>query len=236
MARPIDIISKQMRTFNPSFGLHQYLAKRKSSLITLSTSTYRPSTILLALTEIIQEEKLFDDGNHTIIVLNHELERIFGAKVFHVSQFRPQLEKLLYKKFGKEHTVSLEIANKEIEAINFWDSIEAGTNAQTDKGQEAFVIVKPELFCLLKNEGLLPFKAGRKMKIYRIQALVEEYIKRNVLKDARNSFVLNLRKNELGRLVGKDYATIPQVLASIRESCLIHLPEPEVRKSQRKLP
>jgi hypothetical protein len=225
-----------MRGFNPATGLHQYLAKRKNNLITLTVATYRLSTILLALKEIIEEEKLIDTENRTIIVLNSDLEKVFGTKILHASQVREKVEDLLYKRFGREFTASLAIANKEMDAMNFWISFEndAQECEESKPEQETEqVVVKTELFRLLKNEGLVPKKKGRDMKMNKIFKIVDDYLRKH--QDPRNSLIYDLRKDQLGHLINKKYATRSQILSHIKEKLLTQPPGAE-RKTIRKLP
>jgi len=209
---------KQLRVFKPNTGLHQYLAKRKSNLITLTVSSYRLSTILLAIKEVIEEEKLFDSLNRTIIVFNPELERIFGVNVLHVSQLIPRLEELLYQKVGREITISLDIANKEVETMNFFASVETEINQTKSFSIESkYISVEPILISLFKHEGLVPRKAGSIMKNERFQKVIEEYINKLILRDSRNSAIIDLRRNQLGALLNKNYATSKQIMDGLKE-------------------
>jgi len=225
---------KQLRVFDPKTGLHQYLAKRKSNLITLTVGSYRLSTILLALKEIIEEEALCDPLNRSIILLNPELERIFGTKAFHVSQFRLKLENLLYRKYGREINISLDIANKEIEAMNFWISAEGETELEkpTLIGEIGPIVkVNPELVIILRSKGFIPRKAGCLMRLGKVHRLVNDYVEKTVPRDARNPWVKDLRRNELGRLLNINFATPVQISNKIND-LITYLPEP-TRKSQR---
>lgn len=207
-----------LRIFKPSSGLQQYLAKRKSNLITLTVSSYRLSTILLAIKEIIEEEKLFDTLNRAIIVFNPELERIFRVNVLHVSQLLPKVEELLHPKNGREITISLEIANREVETMNFFASVDNEiTQTKSFHIASKYISVEPILVTIFKNEGLVPKKAGSVMKAERFQKVVEDYINLLMLRDSRNSAIIDLRGNPLKALINKNYATSKQVMEGLKD-------------------
>jgi hypothetical protein len=223
----IVLIHRQMRVFQPQSGLHQYLAKTKNRLINLAVSTYRFSTILLALKEIIEEQGLFDPENRTIIVLNSELEKIFGTKALHVSQFRSELDKLLYRKPGRDHTFNIEIANKELEALNFWISVETETSGEdpsvfAEWKNELTATVKPDLLRILKKGGVLPKNAKQAMNIGKLKKALDNYIANKVNTVSGNRHVLTLNDSALSCLVKRNYLTKGQLENKIKEYIDFH--------------
>jgi len=232
-----------LRAFIPFTGLHPYLARRKNDLITPTVTTYRLSTIILAVKEILDEEKLWDALDPCFITLNRDLEEIFGTKALHVSQLRVKIERLLQKRIGQEKVTNLELASREIEAMNFLNTRENECMDQSMQEiqeerqieeNKAIIKVKPKLLQFLKNERLISRNKGRRMKLQQIYKIIHDYIWRRVPKEARNVAIIDLRRNQLGTIFNKNFITTFSIASCVKQLSEA-IPQGE-RKSKRKLP
>lgn len=234
-------LQTQMRSFNPRNGLYIYLVRRKSQYISQTVTTYRLSTILLALKEIIEEKQLIDRTNSSIIVFNDELESIFGAKALHFSQVWPKTEEFLKKKNGYEPVTNIDLGNREVQAMNFWmdqrqDPIGVSLfNLFADfaQPQPDEIILKDQFILLLKNQGILNKKAPKKVKFDRFIILAKALINRCPTVGG-NHTVFDLRHTELGTVIGRNFATRNQIIYDLSTLfTLANNPRP-LRRSNRR--
>jgi len=234
-------LNNQMRSFNPRNGLYLYLVRRKSQYISQTVTTYRLSTILLALKEIIEEKQLIDRTNSSIIVFNDELETIFGAKALHFSQIWPKTEELLKKKNGYEPVTNIDLGNREVQAMNFWmdqrqDPIESSLFnlfAEAARPYPDEIILKDQFALMLKNQGILNRKAPKKIKFDRFIIFAKALISRcpNV---GGNNTVVDLRHTELGTVIGRNFATRNQIIYDLSTLfTFVDYPRP-LRRSNRR--
>jgi len=238
----LEPLYKSLRSFKTGSFLHRYLAERKSKLISISTTTYRISTILLALREIIEEEQLFDPLNKSIIVLNKELERGLDVHSLTISQMKTRLEAQLYEKFGIEPVQTLDQAQKELEAMNFWFSmtdsdIEPKPIPKSEFGKGVLCKVAPAMKKVLQTVSKKPLKGS--MAYENICYLTSNYIMENkhLLFDLRNIKICIAKNNILGEAFGVNYFARSQVTSLIRKQLTIVQPVVKrLTRSQAKLP
>ena len=236
-------VYRPLRTFRPGSSLHVYLAKKKSDLITLTVSTYRISTILLALREIIHEEQLYDPGNRHIILLKGELENIFGAPYITVSQMKSKLDAILYEKHGFECPSSGDLAFRELSAMNFWFSMIGSEDLRLEP-LGAFDInksyqVSPAFMKVLKTVSPEPIM-GTAIPYRTICSLTTRYIqdKNNNFFDPRNIKVAKITGSPLQAVFGIEHLASSQTASFIRKQLKIVEPKTVKRlaRSVKKLP
>ena len=238
-----EAIHKSLRVFRPGSLLHHYLAKRKKDLITLSTATYRISTILLALREIIEEDQLYDPRNLSIIVLNKELEQALEVSVLSTSQMRARLEMQLLLRFGNEPVQSMEQAQKELDAMNFWFSActDDGEPVRVPKSEfRAGVLCKmtPQMKDILQTVSSEQIK-NRTLPYDKICCLMSKYILSNQHQffDLRNTKIAKVKGSPLEKLFGVSYFARSQIVFLIRHQLTIVQPAiKRLTRSQAKLP
>lgn len=216
--RSIAHFKKQMRSFLPYNGFYDYLVQRKSQYISQTVTTYRLSTILLAIKEIIEEDQLIDLSNFSIIVFKDQLEIIFGAKAFHISQIRPKIESFLEKRNGYEPVTNLDLGNREVQAMNFWieyEPIELNNSLLQLFAEPASkeIRIQDQLALLLKNKGLLSKKVS-KFKYARFFSLISILIA-NTPTVGGNEAIFDLRNDELGMVINRNFATKNQIFKSL---------------------
>ena len=238
----IEPLYKPLRSFKDGSFLHRYLAERKSKLISISTTTYRISTILLALREIIEEERLFDPLNKNIIVLNKELERGLDVHSMTTSQMKTRLEAQLYERYGLEPVQTLDQAQKELEAMNFWYSmidgdIDPKPVPRSEFGKGVLCKMTPAMKKVLQTVSKEPLKEP--MAYENICYLTSNYIMENkhLFFDLRNVKICIAKNNILGEAFGVNYFARSQVTHLIRRQLTIVLPTVKrLTRSQTKLP
>lgn len=210
------ILQTPMRSFSSRNGLYAYLVRRKSQYFSQAVTTYRLSTILLALKEIIEEKQLVDRTNSSIIVFIDELEGIFGAKALHFSQIQQRVDGLLQKRNGYEPVTNIDLGNREVQAMNFWmdqkqDSLTPNLLRLLAEPQPREVLLKDRLVTLLKDKGLLNRKAPKKIKFDRFFTLANALISRSPTVGG-NEMVFDLKHTGLGAATGRNYATKNQII------------------------
>ena len=91
------------RRFKLEAKLHFYLALKKPSVFSIQNRVYTLFSILFNLRSIIQEEKLYDERNESLIIADELLDEVLGAKYVHQSNLKSmvdtQLEVMDAKKF-----------------------------------------------------------------------------------------------------------------------------------------
>lgn len=239
-----DPLFRTLRSFKHGSLLHRYLAIKKRNLITLSTTTYRISTILLAIRQIIHEERLTHRTDNQLIVLNAEMARIFGAKTLHLTELRDKIEEQLDKKWGNEDVVDLELGKAELQAMNFWyyvmpnsknlPQVTPQTGRTTAPGfdTKALYRVTPELMKVLRMASTTQLR--KDIHPYgSICNLVSLYIDKFLfqLRDPTGIEKLNLRGDPLGIALGVDSAQRMMIPIIIRDKLTL-VPTPTMRRAR----
>ena len=87
----------EKREFNKHSKLHRYLAYRYPGSITLEEYNYQVCEIVLTVTHIIIEDKLYDPENPTIILCDIILEDAIDIHAFHITS----LKRVITRQFTK---------------------------------------------------------------------------------------------------------------------------------------
>ena len=81
------------KLFLPWSKLYLYLIQNQPTYINKSDLTYRYNTIFTALAMEISREKMFDENNPSILILNKQLEHILRVKYLHITEMVDIIEK-----------------------------------------------------------------------------------------------------------------------------------------------
>jgi hypothetical protein len=230
-AKPNEVIIldpkyQQIGTFPPFSKLHEYLAKRKRSIISPIAVTYRVCTVLMAVKEIIEEEELFDPLNREIIILNTELEEALRVKYIHIYKLKVKLESILIGKH-KERLLADEVQiQKEVESMKFWEFYpkldEDQLSIESDKKGE--FRVSEQLFKLIKVALDKPMK-GRVLTYRKICHLMTSYVsmKESIFVDYRSTYIIDLRHDLLGVILRKNFVTKRQLMMLVQQHLTKHI-------------
>ena len=108
---------RMLRTFKPDSLLHGYLSSHKQETFSKNLSTYRISTIELALGLIVKIRGMADIRNPVIIICDKELEQVIDLGSFHWPQLRSIIEKHLLPFTGTEPLSSSRLCTLELQAL-----------------------------------------------------------------------------------------------------------------------
>lgn len=180
---------------------------------------------MLALRNIIGNEKLFDPRNKHIVVCDREMEKGLDVKAFHTSQLQTLVAKQTKVIAGFESAASLRKCQQELLALSFWNQCTIFSNAYTGPINqhslnfdiEASYTVSPGLLKAIRGfAGIGP--KGTVWPYRKICSAVALRIMSNkhLLFDLRNITIAMVRDDLLGKAFGMDHFSRSQITNLIR--------------------
>jgi len=209
------------RTFRKNSKLFKFLVKKKSTLVKSTKSSYRLSTVQLAVAEIIVREKLYDPLNPQVIVCDKELEEALDVSCLQRSQLGSFIERHFRFLTGFEPMSSLRLYLKDLHLlVQLYDSIEqpkTGPVPQTNFDIEGHYQLKPEFIKVIRT--VRKMRKNQTVLSYRdICYATSEYIMGHKCEffDLRNITILNLKGDQMGVAFGVNFLSRPQITSYIR--------------------
>lgn len=220
--------------YGKGIELHRYLAARKSDLISKSTTTYRLSTILMAMKQIIEEERL-NKNNYGILYLNEGLAKIFGTSTTHISTIRTQIESMLYDQEGYcEKAVDAEMEEAEYKAMLFWKRQEMATGAKPrryfDFGQR--YMLHDKLTIILTDAGIIK-RPNRAYWYGQIYQMILTYLENNL--GTSNPGIYAVYNDPIGKFFNVEYMYKCEMHSLIQKSLIPTTPRRK-EANQTKIP
>lgn len=191
--------------------------------------SYRLSTILLAIFEVIRDKEQFDPLDPLIIVCEPELEEALEVRTLEINQMVGYLEKKLIKIRGRMNYSKSDRIKEELEAMSFFYNKPVEEKREPFETEEEYY-VKPKLQKVLKKAPHALIKSDRILRYRHVCELVSSYImhRKHDIVDLRNIRVLDLRNDLLGQAFEVNYLTRNQVTGKIRDQLI------RIRRSPRK--